>query len=232
MGGFVQFRRPDGQTAPGYQAGPAGPAPGVIVIQEWWGLNEQIKGTVDRLARAGFQALAPDIFRGRRGVVPDEANHHMSGLNWSDAADQDLRGAVQWLKNASAAPVAAMGFCMGGALTMLSLLRLPELDAGVCFYGIPPAQAADPGQIKKPLQVHFATQDNWCTPKAVVELDTRLKAGRVPFELYCYAAKHGFFNEQRPTQHEPKAAELAWHRSLAFLKARLMPDLDGFSKKA
>jgi carboxymethylenebutenolidase len=177
MGEMIQFKRPDGKTCPGYLATPkAGStsAPGFVVIQEWWGLNDQIKKTADLLAEAGYQALVPDLYRGRLTTAAEEANHFMASLNFLDAADQDIRGATQYLKQSSK-KVAVGGFCMGGALTILSAVRVPEMDAGACFYGIPPADAADPKMIKIPLICHFAERDDWCTPAKVNDLEAVLK---------------------------------------------------------
>ena len=117
MGEIIQFNRPDGKTCPGYLAEPktGSSAPGFVVIQEWWGLNDQIKKTADRLADAGYRALVPDLYRGKVATASDEANHLMANLNFPDAAGQDIRGAVQYLKQSSK-KVAVGGFCMGGAL--------------------------------------------------------------------------------------------------------------------
>ena len=146
MGVMLQFKRPDGKTCPGYLATPnsGSGAHGFVCIQEWWGLNEQIKKTADRLAEAGYRALVPDLYRGKLAKAADEASHLMKGLNFPDAAEQDIRGAVQYLKQSSR-KVAVGGFCMGGALTILAAVRVPEMDAGACFYGIPDLPAADFG---------------------------------------------------------------------------------------
>jgi carboxymethylenebutenolidase len=114
-----------------------------------------------------------------------------------------------------------MGFCMGGALTIIAGVKIPELDAGVCFYGIPPTEAADPHHTKIPLQGHFANQDDWCTPQAVNTLETTLKEARVHHELFRYDAQHGFFNEQRPEVYDAEASQQAWTRMLSFLNKHL-----------
>jgi carboxymethylenebutenolidase len=117
MGTTVSFNRPDGKAVAGYLAEPAaGDAPGIVVIQEWWGVNPQIRGVADRLAQAGYRALVPDLYRGKSTVEAEEAHHLMTGLDFGDAASQDVRGAVQYLK-APGNKVAVTGFCMGGALT-------------------------------------------------------------------------------------------------------------------
>ena len=222
MGEMVQFKRPDGKSCPGYLATPkagAG-APGFVCIQEWWGLNEQIKRTADRLADAGFRALVPDLYRGKVAKAADEANHMMKGLNFPDAAEQDVRGAVQCLKQSSK-KVAVGGFCMGGALTILAAARVPEMDAGACFYGIPDLSATELKKIKIPLTCHFAKQDGWITPAKVTELEAVLKQSKSKFEIYSYDAQHAFMNELRPEVYDPSSAKLAWDRTLKFLKSAL-----------
>src|SRR5712692_476243 len=146
MGTMIEFARPDGGRTKGYLAVAGNGRPGLVVIQEWWGLNDQICGVADRFARAGYNALAPDLYQGRLTAVPDEANHLMSGLDFPDATHQDLRGAVQHLKVQSG-KVAIMGFCMGGALTIAGAVHIPEAAAAICLYGIPDTNFADPGKI-------------------------------------------------------------------------------------
>ena len=222
MGEMIQIKSPGGSEVPCYLAKPAAgdSAPGVVVIQEWWGLNDHMKKVGDRFAEAGYRALVPDLYRGRVTQDPDEAGHMMNGLDWGGATDQDLRGAVQHLK-AGGQKAAVLGFCMGGALTIMAAVKIPELDAGVCFYGIPPAEAADPAQIKVPLLCHFANTDDWCTPDAVKGFEETLKKAGVKHELYRYDAQHGFFNDQRPEVYDAARAKEAWDRSLTFLKANL-----------
>ena len=217
MGTRIPFQRPDGQAAEGYlaRAGKAG-APGVVVIQEWWGLQDQIKGICDRLALAGYDALAPDLYGGT--VVPyhdtDAANREMSSLNFLEATDQLVRGAAQFLLRSSG-KVGLTGFCLGGAVTILGACRIPELSAGVCFYGLPPGSVAGPADVKVPLQGHFALRDDWCTPAAVASFEEGLgKAGK-DGAFFLYDADHGFMNEQRPV-HDRAHGELAWERMLAF----------------
>jgi carboxymethylenebutenolidase len=222
MGKTIQFKRPDGKTCPGYLAASEEDAtlPGFVVIQEWWGLNEQIKKTADRLAEAGYRALVPDLYRGKLAKASDEASHMMASLNFADAAEQDIRGAVQYLKQTSK-KVAVGGFCMGGALTLLAAGRVPEMDAGACFYGMPPAEALDPKTLKIPLIFHFATHDDWCTPAKVNELEAALKQSKSKFELYSYNAHHAFMNESRPEVYDAQSAKTAWDRTLKFLKQAL-----------
>ncbi len=219
MGLMTEFARPDGVATRAYLAMAGHGRPGIIVIQEWWGLNDQICGVADRFARAGYNALAPDLYKGHVTTSPDEANHLMTGLDFPDATHQDLRGAAMRLEEQSP-KVAVMGFCMGGALTIAAAVHVHEVDAAVCFYGIPPKDFADPAKIRVPFQGHFANEDDWCTPAAVDELERTMKAAGVKNETYRYDAAHAFFNERSPA-YNLDAANLAWERMSAFLKGQL-----------
>jgi carboxymethylenebutenolidase len=222
MGESIAFSRPDGKSAAGYlaRAGRAG-APGVVVIQEWWGLQDQIKGVCDRFAAAGYDALAPDLYSGT--VVPYHdtaaAAKEMGSLNFLDATEQTVRGAVQHLKKSSA-KVGLTGFCLGGAVTIIGACRIPELSAAVCFYGIPPESVAKPADIKVPLQAHFANTDDWCTPALVDAFEAGLKAAGKTAEVFRYDAQHAFVNEQRDV-YDKAAADLAWGRTLKFWATHL-----------
>jgi carboxymethylenebutenolidase len=219
MGLVTEFARPDGVATRGYLAMAGHGRPGIVVIQEWWGLNDQICGVADRFARAGYNALAPDLYKGRVTTAPDEANHLMTGLDFPGATHQDLRGAALRLQEQSN-KIAVMGFCMGGALTIAAAVHVHEFDAAVCFYGIPPKDFADPAKIRVPFQGHFANQDDWCTPAAVDELEKVLQAADVKHEIYRYDAAHAFFNERSPA-YNLDAANRAWDRMSAFLKAEI-----------
>ena len=220
MGQMIDFSRPDGSKCRGFLAEAGKGRPGVVVIQEWWGLNDQICGVVDRLARAGYNALAPDLFKGRVTQDRDEASHMMNGLDFPGATHQDIRGAVKHLKSLSG-KVAVMGYCMGGALTIATCVHVPEVEAGVCFYGIPPAEFADPAKIKLPFQAHFANKDDWCTPAAVDKLEAAMKGAGLKPEIFRYDAGHGFCNERRADVYDAKLADQAWTRMAEFLKARI-----------
>src|SRR5262247_1368195 len=127
MGQMVTFKRPDGKDTNGYLASPAGgdKAPGVVVIQEWWGLNDQIKGVADRVAALGYRALVPDLYKGKVTLDVAEAQHMMTNLDFADAATRNVRGAAQCLKQSSA-KVGVVGFGMRGALTVLSAMYVKE----------------------------------------------------------------------------------------------------------
>jgi len=223
MGSHISFKRPDGKEATGYLANASrGDAPGVIVIQEWWGLSENIKALTDRFALAGFDALAPDLYNGV--VVPyhdtDAANKEMNSLDFIDATTQTVRGAARYLAR-NGAKVGLTGFCLGGAVTIIGAAKLEELSAAVAFYGIPPEQAAKPADIRVLLQGHFANRDDWCTPAVVDAFEKGLKAAGKTAEFFRYDADHAFVNEQRAAVHDREAAELAWGRATAFFKKHL-----------
>lgn len=220
MGQMISFERPDGGVTQGYLADAGAGTPSVILIQEWWGLNEHIRSLVDRMAAAGITTLAPDLYRGRLASSADEASHMMTGLDFADATHQDLRGAVQFLAQRGG-QVGVMGFCMGGALTVASAVHVSGLSAAVCFYGIPPAQFADPAQIRIPFQGHFASEDNWCTPAAVDDLEAAMtQAGQHP-DIHRYQAHHAFVNQTRPEVYDATCAQQAWDRTVTFLRQHL-----------
>ncbi len=220
MGATITFKRPDGRDAQGYLANAGrGDAPGLVVIQEWWGLSEQIKAMVDRFALAGFDALAPDLFNGV--VVPyhdaDAAAKEMSSLDFMDATSQTVRGAAQYLKR-NGAKVGVAGFCMGGAVAVIAAARIREFTAAITFYGLPPAEAVKPAEVKIPLQGHFASRDEFVKPAAVEAFQAGLKAAGKEFEFFQYDADHAFANEQRMSVHDRHATELAWGRAITFFK--------------
>ncbi len=218
---MIEFQRPDGSSCAGYFAEAGKDKPSIVVIQEWWGLNPQIRSVAERFAAAGYNALAPDLYHGRVTQDADEASHLMNGLDFPGATFQDIKGALAYLRTAGNGKVGVMGFCMGGALTVASAVHLPEANAAVCFYGIPPKDFADPAQIRMPFQGHFATRDTWCTPEAVAGLEAAMKgAGQSP-ELFNYVADHAFFNKLRPEVYDDGAAQQAWTRTLDFLARHL-----------
>jgi len=226
---MVGFRRPDGKELQGYCATPDKPegAPGVVVIQEWWGLNDQIRGIADRLAACGYFALVPDLYRGKSTVEQEEAHHLMDSLNFADAASQDIAGAVAYLKQRSK-KVAVTGFCMGGALTVLALCNVPDLSAGVVWYGVPPLEYIDASRIKVPVLGHWATQDAFFPIETVDALEAKFRDAGVDAQFHRYLAYHAFANETAVghgriagTQYDPEWSRLAWDRTLSFLGRKL-----------
>ena len=217
----ISFPRTDGKQAEGYLA-KAGRdhAPGVIVIQEWWGLSGNITGICNRLALAGYDALAPDLYGGT--LVPYHDHHaaeqQLQNLDFADAAQNSVRGAAQFLKRSSP-KVAVVGFCMGGAVAMLAAAA-PEISAVAPFYGLPPEKFLDISKLKIPVQGHFSNTDDFVTPERANTFEAALNKAGVKNEIFRYDASHAFMNEQRDV-YDRAASELAWGRLLRFLSANL-----------
>jgi alkyl hydroperoxide reductase subunit AhpC/dienelactone hydrolase len=195
---------------------------GVVVIQEWWGVNQQIIDVAKHVAAHGYRAIVPDLYRGKCGLDHEQAGHLMHGLDWQGAV-LDIQGAARYLKRTGSRKVAVMGFCMGGALTLAAATLVPEVDAGSAYYGIPGAQLADVSKIKIPIAAHFGSLDNipnFSDPKAANELEAKLKEGNVNYEFYRYeGAGHGFVNPLHKTPQE--IIDLSWRRTFAFFRKHL-----------
>lgn len=227
MGWTMEFALPDGaneagHSGKGYLAMPHAPtgaetAPGVVVLHEWWGLNAHMRSVCDDLAAQGFCALAPDLYGGEVATDHDSAAELMGALDSLAMIRTVVRGAAQVLANGQRR-VSVMGFCMGGAVTILAGIHVPEFSGAVCFYGIPAAHRGDPGAVQVPLMGHFAQHDEWCTPAAVDALELRLGEGGVAHRLHRYDAQHAFANATRPEVYDAEAAALAWSRTLPFLR--------------
>jgi carboxymethylenebutenolidase len=214
----------NGGTARGYLAKPdQGSGPGVIVIQEWWGLNDQIKGIADRLAQEGFVALAPDIYHGNMANDPQEAGRLMGALN-IDQASKDLRGAAQALQanGASGSQIGAIGFCMGGQLALLAGTVCPEVGAVVDFYGIHPAIQPDYRKLQGPVLILCGDQDPMAGPEPSRAAEQAIKAAGKQAELVVYpGANHAFMNETRPDVYKADFAGDAWQKMITHLRSNL-----------
>jgi len=215
----------DGEKAKGYLSLPAsGRGPGVIVIEEWWGLVPHIRDVCDRMAREGFVALAPDLYRGRSTGDPDVASRLMMDLEIPRAA-RDLDAAVAALLSHDALDgpkVGAVGFCMGGQLALFAATRNRRIGAVGDFYGIHPKVSLDLSGLEAAVLGIFAERDAYVTPDVVRRLESDLKAAgkRVHFSIYP-GVDHAFFNETRPDVYDAAAAKRAWSELLAFLRAEL-----------
>lgn len=222
-GQIIEFTA-DGGTAQGYLAKPAaGAGPGVIVIQEWWGLNDNIKDISDRLAQEGLVALAPDLYHGDMATEPDAAGKLMMALNIERAA-RDLRGAAQALKanGATGARVGAIGFCMGGQLALYAGTVSSDVGAVVDFYGIHPAVKPDYSHLQGPVLLLCGDQDPMSGPGPSGEVAQAIKAAGKQAEMVVYpGAGHAFMNDTRPEAYKENAAKDAWGRMASHLKANL-----------
>ena len=227
MGDIVDFPS-NGHGASGYLAiPPSGSGPGLIVIQEWWGLVPHITDLCDRFAAAGFVALAPDLYHGESTTEPDEAGKLMMALNL-DRAGQDIGGAVAFLQAHDAVTGDALGitgFCMGGGLTLVAACTYPEaFGAAVPWYGLIPWPEATPdwSALRAPVLGHYAGNDGFFTAEAARELEATLRGLGKDATLHVYdGVDHAFFNDARPEVYAPEAAALAWERTLEFLHAQL-----------
>jgi carboxymethylenebutenolidase len=215
----------NGGTASGYLAAPAnGTGPGVVVIQEWWGLVPHIKGVADRFAAEGFVALAPDLYHGKATKSPDEAGKLMMAMN-IDQAERDLGGSVAFLASHpgnATGKVGTVGFCMGGALSLYAASKNPAVGAAVVFYGGHPKVQPDLPSLEAPVLGLYAENDGFVTVSAVRDLERKLKGLAKEHEIHIYpGADHGFFNDERPEVYNSQAAADAWRRTLEFFKRHL-----------
>lgn len=224
-GQMIKFKSNGGETE-GYLATPdAGTGPGVVVIQEWWGLVPHIKDVADRFARAGFVALAPDLYHGETAKSPDEAGKLMMALN-IDETEKDLRGAISYLldrEETEGEQVGTVGFCMGGALSLYAASKNPErVGACVVFYGIHPKVEPDLERLSAPVLGLFAERDDFVPPSSVHELESKLKEHGASAEMHIYdGTDHAFFNDTRPDVYNREAAEDAWRRTVEFFRSHL-----------
>ena len=205
---------------------PTGSGPGIVVIQEWWGLTSHIKDVTDRFAAEGFVALAPDLFGGSTTHDSDEAGQLMGELP-VDGAARDLAGAVDFLlghQAVTSSTVGAVGFCMGGGFVLvLAAQQGDRIGAAVPFYGVLKEDYPDLSGLTAPVQGHFGEQDAFTTPDAARALLARIEAesGVAP-EFHFYPAGHAFFNEENLLgTYDPAQADLAWRRTLDFLRAHV-----------
>jgi carboxymethylenebutenolidase len=195
--------------------------PGVIVLQEWWGLLPHIKDVAARFAAQGYVALAPDLYHGKSTLEAAEAAHLMEGLDWGRAA-KEIAGAVRYLREAEGCTrVGVTGFCMGGALTLIAATQ-PGVDAYVAFYGFPPAKAADLDRITAPGLILFGEQEEYFSvPDAKAFADRQRQRGRAAEVVIYPGAGHAFFNNDRPEVFRPDAAKDAWRRTLDYFGRHL-----------
>jgi len=194
-----------------------GKVPAIVVIQEYWGVNDHIEGLCERFAREGFLAIAPDIYRGVITKDAAEASKLLQSLDWGRAL-ADVAGAVEYARAhpRSTGKVAITGFCMGGAITLLAATQLPGLAAAVPFYGVPPS--GEWSKITCPVQAHFAATDEWAKPSIGLDIQKAVQLAGGAMELNVYDAKHAFMNDTRPEVYSPADAKLAWDRAITFLK--------------
>jgi carboxymethylenebutenolidase len=194
--------------------------PGVVLIHEWWGVNDQIQAIAGKWAAEGFLALVPDLYHGKVVPISDvaAAEAAMKQLDFPRAL-QEITGAIAYLKGHARGngKVALTGYCMGGALSFATAAAVPGLAAVVPFYGLPPS--ADWSRVDAPIQAHFATQDDWATVDGAKAIQDALAKHKRQMELHVYDAKHAFCNDQRPDVYNASACAQAWQRTVEFVRA-------------
>jgi carboxymethylenebutenolidase len=203
---------------------PSGKGPGVVVLQEWWGLVPHIEDIANRFATEGFVALAPDLYHGEKATGPDQAGKLMMALD-IERAEKDLAGAIDYLKSrpgVTGSTVGTIGFCMGGALSLFAASKNPEVGACVVFYGGHPNVEPDLAALEAPVLGLWAGKDGFVTPEVVGELDRQLTALGKRHEFHTYPnAQHAFFNDTRPEVYDPAASHDAWARTIEFFRREL-----------
>jgi carboxymethylenebutenolidase len=228
MGEMVTFAS-NGSDAPGYLAVPAGGSgPGVVLIQEWWGLVPHIVDLADRLAAEGFVTLAPDLYHGEKTTEPDEAAKKLMALDRERAA-RDIAGAAAYLVGAAGVAsehAAAIGFCMGGSLAVWSADASDRISTMVGFYPAMPWEGFTPdpsAYAGRHIQLHLDEHEGGTSEPNLVAAVEALRAAGAEVEAFEYAGTgHAFFNDARPEVYHPQAAALAWSRVLDFLRTNLV----------
>jgi carboxymethylenebutenolidase len=216
MKSLVRFESSAG-PAQGYLSRPGSDKLGVVVVQEWWGLVPHIQDVVDRFARLGCVALAPDLYHGKSTVDAQEAAHLMQGLDWSRAT-QELGGAIAHLRSVEGCTkVVVVGFCMGGALAVIAA-SLPGVDAYAAYYGFPPTGAVDLDRIQVPGLIFFGEEEPHFSVPDAQAFAARQRSRQHPTEVIIYeGAGHAFFNDARPEAYQRRSAEDAWRRTVELL---------------
>jgi carboxymethylenebutenolidase len=224
MGEMIEFKG-NGQTYNGYLSAPPNEGPGVIVIQEWWGLVDHIKDIADRFAGAGFTAVAPDFYHGKKTKSPDEAGKLFMALNISDA-EKVLRGTIDALLSnpkCTSKTVGVVGFCMGGQLSLYAASKNPDkISACVVFYGIHPNVKPDYETIKAPVLGFFGEKDSSVSPEKVKGLSDKLRTAGVQHNFHIYPGlDHAFFNDTRAEVYDANASADSWNKMLEFFRTNI-----------
>lgn len=220
----ISFPSKSGNTIEGELAEPAGSGrvPAVVLVQEWWGVNEHVRSLATRLAEAGFLVLAPDLYHGKTTRDAGEAGKLMQALDTFVAVDEIAGAAAQLRQHPRAnGKVGVTGFCLGGALSFAAACHVEGLSAVVPFYGIPPEEKVDWTKVTAPIQAHVASKDAWVTVAKAEAVTKKLEAAGKSIELCVYDADHAFVNDTRPDVYSPENAKLAWGRMLAFFQQHL-----------
>jgi carboxymethylenebutenolidase len=224
MGAEVTFASEAGSKLAGYvsEPGGTGKAGGVVVIQEWWGVNDHIKSVCDRFAQAGFVGIAPDLYHGKRPATKEEAATMMRELDTKRAV-AEIGETAAYLESVPRCngKVAVVGFCLGGALALAASRHVDGLAAVVAFYGIPALPLDEYTKVTVPIQAHFAKKDDWAKASVAEEIQQRVRSGGGRMDLFVYDAGHAFMRATDPQVHDAASARLAWERTVEFFGKHL-----------
>ena len=220
----VTFASKAGAPVQGILAEPRGhsPAGGLLVMHEWWGINQQIAQICERFAEFGFLALAPDLYHGKRPETPQHASSLSISLN-RDAAMSEIEGGAAYLRTSPLCngKVGVTGFCLGGAFTFGCAVRLDGIAAAVPFYGLPRVPMSEYSKVRVPIQAHFARNDDWAKVSDAEEIQRTVQAAGGRMDLFVYEAGHAFMRETERHVYHQESANLAWGRAVEFLRTHL-----------
>lgn len=223
-----------GRSFPAYVCGQPG-APAVVVLQEWWGVTDQVQMQAQRIAKEGYRCLVPDLYKGALGVDAEEASHLMGNLNFPEAVEE-IKAASAFLTSEGSKKCGVTGFCMGGALSLASAVRASgDISCAAPFYGVPDKTYFDCSTIKIPVQAHFGKLDalaGFSDPAAAAALEEALKKAGCEHDIFMYdGVAHGFMNDLPEfiekkvamfgAEHSPGAVDMAYQRLFDFFKKHL-----------
>ena len=202
----------------------AGKVGGLVVLQEWHGVNEIMKTQCDRFAGAGFLSLVPDLYHGKVAANDEQASALMGALDWNQAV-AEIGDSIAFLRGHPRCngKVAVAGFCMGGALTLAAARWLEGIACAVPFYGLPQIPVEDFARVRTPIQGHFAKHDDWAKASVAEQIQKTVRSGGGHMDLFVYDAGHAFMRSTDPSKYAPEAAKLAWERATEFLRINLTP---------
>lgn len=200
--------------------GSAAAGTAVILIQEWWGINDHIRDLCTRYAREGFLCVAPDLYRGKVTKDAEEASRLMHALDPEDGINTINHAIEETTERYGVSRMGITGYCMGGTFALRAACEIPALGAAAAFYGDIPDEATL-SQLKVPTLFIAGSRDNWITPEKVEGLKEAARKYNLPVEVVSYDADHAFFNDTRPEVYNPEAAADAWQRVLKLFRERL-----------
>ncbi|HMS08066.1 MAG TPA: dienelactone hydrolase family protein [Pyrinomonadaceae bacterium] len=216
----IEFATANGDTT-AYVAKPeSGNGKAVMLIHEWWGLNDHIKDIAGRYAAEGFTAIAPDLYRGKVATDPENASKMMHDLSTEDGLDTIGRTVSEAQARYGVSHLGITGYCMGGTFALRAACEVEGIAAAVPFYGDIPEESVL-AKLRVPTIFVSGTRDGWITPAKVAELEAAAEKHQLPVESLKYDADHAFFNNTRPEVFNEDAASDAWSRAVAFFNSKL-----------